>query len=261
MARGFADYAAEQARAWGEGPVERLAQASVESHAFLVSRLAPRAGERLLDVATGAGGLALLAAAAGADATGIDLAPGLVEVARRAAAERGLAVRLDVGDAERLPYEDASFDVVASAFGVMFALDDEAAAGELARVTRPGGRIGLLTLRPSSAGAGMWRLLWRFDPRPEGAADPMDWGREEHVRELLGDAFDLSVEPVEAPPQPERDPQQVWEQWSASFGPARVLLERLDPERAAAFRDGYLEHLRAREPRLNLLVLGTRRST
>ena len=106
---------ARQSEAWGSAPWEPAAARLVPIHDHLVARLAPSRGELWLDVGTGTGAVALRAAYAGAHVTGVDLSPVMVDTARRLASERGIGIRFEVGDAERLPYEDASFDVVASA--------------------------------------------------------------------------------------------------------------------------------------------------
>ena len=256
----FADYSAEQAEAWGAAPWERVAETNAPSHDNLVARLGPRAGERWLDIGTGTGAVAIRAARAGADVTAIDLAPALVETARRLAAESGVDVRFEVGDAERLPYEDGSFDVVSSAFGVIFAPDQQAAAGELARLTRRGGRLGLTCLHPRSSTVSMFRMLWRFSPRPEGAGDPADWGREDHVSALLGDAFELHVEAVETPRE-SASPEEAWSFVSGSVGPVKATYEGLAPDRREEFRSEFLAHLEREQgqPGRYVLVLGTRR--
>jgi ubiquinone/menaquinone biosynthesis C-methylase UbiE len=118
-----------------------------DMHNVLIERLRPHPGERWLDIGCGAGGVAFLAAEAGAETTGVDLAPMLVEAARRRAADRGLELRLDVGDVENLPY-DEHYDVISSSVGLMFAPDPGACARELARVSRPGSRIGITAWRP-----------------------------------------------------------------------------------------------------------------
>src|SRR5439155_19454003 len=136
---------------WGSAPWERVAETLAPLHDHLVAALSPRAGERWLDLATGTGAVAIRAARAGAKVTGLDLAPRLVETARSWAADEGLDIRFDVGDCERLPYDDASFDVVASVVGVIFAPDHGAVARELARVCRPGGRLGRVAWLPNPA--------------------------------------------------------------------------------------------------------------
>ena len=114
----------------------------------LVEAVGVRAGERLLDVAAGSGNVALPAARAGARVTASDLTPELLESGRRAADAAGLDIAWETGDAEALPYADHSFDVTTSWSGVMFAPHHQAAADELVRVTRPGGRLGLISWTP-----------------------------------------------------------------------------------------------------------------
>jgi SAM-dependent methyltransferase len=121
--------------------------------------------------------------------TGLDLAQALIETAKRFAADQGLRVRFDVGDVERLPYEDASFDVVSSAHGIVFAVDHHAVATELARVCRPGGRHGVTYWLPDPE---LQRLMERVGcTRPEGAGRPADWARRDYAAGLLGDHFEL----------------------------------------------------------------------
>ena len=131
------------ARVWGSAPFERAAATIADMHDALVASLEPKPGVRWLDLACGAGDVAFRAAEAGAVVTGSDLAPVLIETAKRRAAEAGLKLTLEVADCEALPYESESFDIVSSSIGVIFAPDHAAVASELARVTRPGGRLGL----------------------------------------------------------------------------------------------------------------------
>ena len=137
-----------QSVVWGSAPFENVAADIAEVHDHLVAELAPHEGEEWLDVGTGTGGVAVRAARAGAKVTGSDLAPVLIETAKRLAAEERLDVDYHVGDAEELPYGNASFDVVSSSFGAIFAPDHKAVARELARVCRPGGRLGLSAWNP-----------------------------------------------------------------------------------------------------------------
>ena len=191
---------------------------------------------------------------------GLDLAPKLIDTARRLAAEEGLEVAFEVGDAQALPYGDGAFDVVSSSFGVIFAPDQAAAAAELARVCRAGGRLGLTTLHPESSGAEMFRHLWRYRPLPAGAGDPLAWGGEAHVRSLLEPAFELEVEVVDARPHEETDPARVWEFMVSSMGMFRSVYESLDPDGQATFKGEYLALLEGgRGARRHVRVLGSRR--
>jgi SAM-dependent methyltransferase len=254
-----------QAEVWGSAPWERMAETLAPLHDHLVAELSPRAGERWLDAATGTGAVAIRAARAGAEVTGLDLAPRLVETARRLAADEGLDIRFDVGDCEELPYDDASFDVVASAVGVIFAPDHTAAARELARVCRPGGRLGLVSWRPDPAYSA---VLEPFRPRPEpGAGDPDDWGRVEHVCDLLAEAFELRFVEGNHALQAE-SAEAIWELLITAHGAFKALLESLDARRRAELHRalvGYLERYRGDggigAPDDYLLVLGVRRPT
>jgi SAM-dependent methyltransferase len=181
---------ARQSEAWGSAPWEPTAARIAAIHDHLVARLAPGRGERWLDVGTGA--VALRAARAGARVTGVDLSPVMVDTARRLAREQGSGFRFDVGDAESLPYEDASFDVVASALGVFLAPDHAAAGRELAPVCRAGGRLGVVAWRADPEAERMHAPFW--PAREPGAGDRRDWGREEYLAELLGQDFELEFE-------------------------------------------------------------------
>lgn len=256
----FADHNAAMAEAWGAAPWEKVAEGNAQSHDALVELLDPKPGERFLDVGTGTGAVAIRAARRGATVVGVDIAPNLLETARRLAAEEGLEVVFDQGDAAALPYHDASFDVVASSFGVMFAPDHETAASELARVCGKGGRLGLTTQHPDSTAPRMFRHLWRYRPLPDGAGDPIAWGDERYVRDLLGEWFDLEIETVEAEPHQETDPEKVWAFLLSSMGLFKSVYESLDPDEQARFKDEYFELLDDRPmTRMYLRILGRRR--
>ena len=260
----FQELKARQALAWSGGRWDDVAGQLAPMHDDLVARLEPRPGERWLDVGTGTGAVALRAARAGAAVVGLDLAPGMIENARLRAAEEGLEVRYDVGDAEALPYDDASFDVVSSAVGVFLTPDHRASAAELARVCRPGGRLGLTAWLPGTEPFATYR---RFGPPPEpDAGSAEDWGREEHVESLLGAAFELRFESGNSPfvgPSGE----EMWQR-SLSAGPTRALVSSLDDEQEEELHRSvveYLERHRAgdeiRAPAEYLLILGTRRDS
>jgi SAM-dependent methyltransferase len=260
----LADWKAEQGRVWGSASWQEIAEHQLfRVHDELVARLAPRPGERWLDLATGTGAVALRAARAGAEVTAQDLAPALIERARSLAAEQGLQVRFDVGDAERLPYPDESFDVVASAHGIVFAVDHAAVARELARVCRPGGRLGVTYWLPNP---GLARLMDRVGyTRPEGAGRPRDWARPEYATELLGGDFELEFFEAVCPWTGESG-EALWRLFIESDGPARTGVAALEEEeREALHRDwvDYFEGHRKEDgisaPRPYLLVLGRRR--
>jgi ubiquinone/menaquinone biosynthesis C-methylase UbiE len=143
--------------------------------------------ERVLDVAAGNGNATLAAARRGCRVVSTDYVPGLLDRgAERARAER-LEVDFQVADAEALPFEDASFDAVLSTFGVMFAPDQPRAATEMARVCRPGGRIGLANWTPDSLVGRMFKAIGKQIPPPPGVQSPALWGSEGHLRTLFGD--------------------------------------------------------------------------
>lgn len=263
---GFEELKERQSAVWGAAPFERVAAEIADVHDDLVERLEPLAGREFLDVACGTGGVAERAAARGAHVTGADFAPSLVETARARAEERGLEIRYEVADAERLPYEDASFDVVASCFGVIFAPDQRTAAAELKRVCRPGGRLGLACWTPDGTIGDLFRISASFQPPPPpGAGAPLSWGAESHARELLEDAFELRFVSLETPQLGESG-EQLWQLFSTSFGPAKTLVESLPPDRRAELRRTHVEFWERyrddggiRQPRQYLVILGTRR--
>jgi ubiquinone/menaquinone biosynthesis C-methylase UbiE len=247
---------------WGGAEYELIAQRFAPIHDELVSHLEPRRGEAWLDVATGTGEVALRAARAGARVSGLDLAPGLLDQARSKAAAEGLDVAWTVGDAQNLPYPDASFDVVASNFGVIFAPEPEAAARELARVCRSGGRLGLTAWEPNE---GLHCVYARF--AEEETEDPSErWGEQESVEALLGDAFELEiirrVWHLEA-----GSPEGAWKLISAGAPPVKALVDSLEPQAADDLREALVEYWQGfqmddgtvDEPRGYLLVLGRRR--
>jgi SAM-dependent methyltransferase len=151
-------------------------------------------GLRVLDVAAGTGNASILAAQRGAHVTASDLTPELLEAGRGRAQTAGVELDWVEADAERLPFEDASFDVVMSAIGAMFAPQHRAAADELVRVCRPGGTIGLLNWTPEGMIGALFRTMSPFaPPPPPGAQPPPLWGSEDHVHELLGDRVELAT--------------------------------------------------------------------
>ena len=155
-----------------------------------------RFDERVLDVAAGNGNATLAAARRGGQVTSTDYVATLLERGAQRARAEGLNVNFQTADAEALPFEDASFDVVLSTFGVMFAPDQPKAASELARVCRPGGRIGLANWTPDGFIGQLFKVLGRHVPPPAGVQPPSLWGVESHLQTLFGDrAASIAVTP------------------------------------------------------------------
>jgi SAM-dependent methyltransferase len=149
-------------------------------------------GLRVLDIASGTGNAAIPAAETGADVVASDLTPELLEAGRSRAEAEGVELEWTEADAENLPFEDASFDVVMSSIGVMFAPYHQAAADEMVRVCRPDGKIGLLSWTPEGMIGALFRTMGPFAPAPPpGAQPPPLWGSEEHLRELFGDKVEF----------------------------------------------------------------------
>lgn len=243
---------------WGDGAYEQLAERLAPVHDDLVAALAPKPGERWLDAATGTGAVARRAAEAGASVTAFDFAPAMLDKARAALA--GLDVRLDLADAQAQPYEDREFDVVASCFGVIFAPDREQVAHELARVCRPGGRLGLTAWLPDVELDAAWEPFIGSEPLPIDA-----WGDAAEVERLLAADFEVTVEQrtwwLIAP-----DGEEAWSFLSGSAPPVRALLAAVGAETGAALRAAFVEvHERHRDgaatryPMQYFLITGVRR--
>jgi len=175
-----------QQQTWAAGDFSAVAARIVIVAEHLTDTADLHAGWRVLDVATGSGNAAIAAARHGSDVVGVDYVPALLERGRVRAAAEGLDVDLIEGDAEALPFPDASFDAVISVFGVMFAPDQKRAAEELLRVTRPGGTIALASWTPTGFIGEMFRTVGAHVTPPAGLDSPMLWGTEPRLRELLG---------------------------------------------------------------------------
>ena len=220
---------------WGNGPYQRVTETLEDIHERVIDTLAPAPGDRWLDLACGTGAIAERAAAGGADVTGLDLSPALIETAKERAAELGLDIEYMVGDAENLPFEDGSYDKVSSTFGIMFAPDHDAVARELARVTATGGRLALANWTPQGGLGKMFKVMAPYQPAPPPSS-PFDWGDESRVRELLGDAFDLEIEEYVSPLRMP-SAEDYWELFSTSYGPTKTLAESLGERREELHRD------------------------
>ena len=185
----FATIKQRQRQTWASGDFHAVAARIMLVAEHLCDTADLHAGWRVLDVATGSGNAAIAAARLGCEAVGIDYVPALLERGRRRAAAEGLEVELLEGDAEALPFADASFDAVTSVFGSMFAPDRAQAAAELLRVCRPGGTIALASWTPDGFIGELFLTQAAHVPPPAGVLSPMLWGTESHLRELFGDGI------------------------------------------------------------------------
>ena len=262
----FEELKQRHAVVWGSGPYQGITETITDIHQAVIERLAPQPGQRLLDLACGTGAVAELAATTGADVVGVDIAPALIEQAKERAAERGLDIDYHVGDAEALDFEDGSFDLVTSTCGVMFAPDHQAVAREVARVTKPGGRIGLACWTPESGLAKVFGVMRPFQPAPPaGVGNQFDWGREDYVRDLLGQDFELEFVTGDSVLEADSG-ETVWELFSNEYGPAKTLADSLDDERREELHRSFVDlHEASRAgvgiefSRTYLLTLGTRK--
>jgi SAM-dependent methyltransferase len=231
----------------------------------IVDALAVRPGERLLDIAAGSGNASIPAARAGAQVVATDLTPELLEIGRHRARTAGLTLEWTEADAEHLPYPDADFDVALSVVGIMFAPHHRASADELVRVTRPGGRIGLISWTPQGFIGELFATMKPYvAPPPPGASPAPLWGDEAYVRELLGDR----VTDVQARAQVLHaglftTPEAFRDFFKRNYGPTIAAYRGIadDPERTARL-DADLTALGARHPEMDweYLILTARRT-
>ncbi len=181
---------------WSSGDFNVIARQTMMIAEDLCRIADPRPGERVLDIACGSGNIALVAARRYCAVSGVDIAENLIATARRRAEAEGTAIDFRTGDAQALPYEDAAFDLVMSAFGIMFAPDQRRAAAEALRVCRPGGRLVLANWMPAAFGRDFFGAHARHAPPPDGAPSPLAWGTEDGIRDLLGHGVgDLEFRP------------------------------------------------------------------
>ncbi len=177
----------KQQKTWASGNYAVIGNQLVIMGERLCEAVDVHSGQKVLDVATGSGNTAISAARRYCDVSGIDYVPELIEQAKERAQAERLEITFEVGDAENLPYPDASFDVVLSTVGVMFAPNQEKTAGELLRVCKPGGKIGLANWTPDGFIGNMFRTVGKHVPPPPGIKPPPLWGTEERLRELFGE--------------------------------------------------------------------------
>lgn len=174
-----------QQKAWSSGDYGKVGVTLLIMAEQLVEAADLQPGDKVLDVASGNGNASLAAARRFGEVTGLDYVPMLLEEGRRRAEAEGLPIDFMEGDAENLPFEDASFDVVLSTLGVMFAPDQQKAASELLRVLRPGGTIGMVNWVPDGYIGELFKTIGKYVPPPPGLKPPFRWGTEEGLDELL----------------------------------------------------------------------------
>jgi ubiquinone/menaquinone biosynthesis C-methylase UbiE len=257
------------AAVWSSGGAhyDQISRGIADSIEHCVLRLAPKRGERILDLATGTGWTSRAVARRGATVTGVDIAADLVAAARERAGAEGLGIDYRTGDAEKLPFADGEFDAVVSTCGIMFASRPEAAAAEVARVVRKGGRVAITTWLPDSNLFKMFMVMKPYMPAPPNPAppSPFAWGTAERVRELMGSAFALQFERGTSFYR-EPSGEAAWSTFSTGYGPTKALAGSLDDARRAelrrdfiAFHDGFATELGICVPREYLLSVGVRR--
>ena len=199
-----------------------------------------QAGQRVLDVAAGNGNAALAAARRGCEVTASDYVGALLQRAEARAASEGLAIDCREADAEALPFPDATFDVVLSTFGVMFAPNQEQAAAELVRVCRPGGRIGLANWTPASFVGQMLKIVSRRVPPPAGVRSPLEWGTEARLGELFGDEVTVDAQRRHFIFR-YRGARDWLDTFRSFYGPMHRAFAAVDPEAAAALEGELLD--------------------
>ena len=204
----------------------------------------------MLDVACGAGQVSIPAARAGARVTGVDIATNSIEQAHARAQDGGLDVRFDEGDVEMLPYEDASFDLVVSLIGAMFAPRPERVAAEMVRVCRSGERIVMANWTPEGFVGQMFKIIGKHVPPPPLMPSPLLWGDEATVRERLRDGVaELQLTKRQYPFHYPFHPSEVVAHFRTYYGPMNRAFTALDPPGQEALRRDleqlWTEHNRA----------------
>lgn len=258
---GLADYKHFARDTWASGDFPEIARRGLWGvGAHLVQRVGVGAGERVLDVACGTGNAAIRAAQAGGDVVGVDLTPELFDAGRSLAADAGVEVEWVEGDAEALPFEDESFDVVLSTFGTMFAPRHQVTASELVRVLKPSGRLGLCNWTPEGSQGTFFRAMAEYTPPlPPFAQPPILWGTEEHVRELFaGSGVQLEFErAIAEESEPFADGNAAVDFLVANFGPLMKLRGMLAAQgRWKQARERLVGLYDQHEPGEYLVVLG-----
>ena len=216
---------------WMAGDFGKIAKSYEPGAAAFIANLNIQRGDRVLDVACGTGNLTIPAARTGAHVTGIDIAPNLLEQAQDWAHAEGLSIRFEEGNAEQLPYPDASFDIVVTMFGAMFASRPDAVAAELVRVTQPGGRIAMANWTPDGFIGQMFKIVAKHVPPAPGMPSPLLWGVEATVAERLGSQIaGMTCTPRTITFDFPFEPAATVEAFRVFYGPTLRAFDSLSPE-------------------------------
>jgi SAM-dependent methyltransferase len=214
---------------WMAGDFGQIAKSFEDGSQEFVDKLGLKAGDQVLDVACGTGNTAIPAARAGASVTGIDIAPNLIEQAIARNEGEGLSAEFDIGDAEAMPYEDNSFDVVLTMFGAMFTPRPDVTTSELTRVCRPGGVIAMANWTPEGFIGQMFKTTGKHVTPPAGMPSPLLWGNEETVKErFAADVTDLHMTRQNILFTFPFGPADVVECFRMYYGPTQKAFESLD---------------------------------
>jgi ubiquinone/menaquinone biosynthesis C-methylase UbiE len=251
------------------GRYDEISRSIADAIEHAVERLGPQKGERILDLATGTGWASRIIAQRFPEAqiTGADIADQMLEYARSVATAQNLPINYTHADAENLPFDDGAFDGVVSTFGVMFVGKPEAAAAELARVVKKGGRITLATWKNDSNVFNMFGVMKKFMPAPPQPPppSPFEWGKIERLRELLGANFELKFEEGT---NRFRYATGEWafNLWVNHYGPSKSLAATLDDARREEFKRAMIEwhetfpaNLGYEQPRTYIVTRGIRK--
>ena len=230
-------------RIWGDGDYDRIAAGFRDEARAFVDRLSLRPGQLVLDAAAGSGNLTIPAARTGATVTGIDLVPSLLSAASQWATREGLTVNLDVGNVEELPYDGVRFDVVLSMFGVMFAARPDRVMAELARVTRPGGKVALANWTRGGFIGKMLAKHAAVAPPPAGVPSPLLWADEAVIRERFDErTWEVTTTPRVLTFRYPYTPAGTAELFRATYGPTVRAFAVLDEDRRATFAADLAAH-------------------
>jgi ubiquinone/menaquinone biosynthesis C-methylase UbiE len=230
----FSAIKTKQQATWASGDFSVVAARIVYPAEQLVESVNPQAGWRTLDVATGSGNAALAAARRGCRAVGVDYVPALLERGRLRAKAEHLDVEFVEGDAEKLPFPDASFDAVTSIYGCMFAPDHRKTASELARVCKPGGVIGLASWTPAGFVGEIFRVFSKYIPPNPALTPPAKWGDEAHLRGIFGPAIKSMTSTVRTAVFRFVSSEENVSFFRTYYGPTLKAFESLPPEKQAA---------------------------